>query len=524
MALNEKFGRNRSNVRKVKLPVAPDMQMLQRLLSDLSMSSVGAECDVTWQSGRQFYTLTLTHSRQAVRANWKLYRGQGTDPKLVWEHATNDVTVVDKSILADIEQCKKPIPTQSTQLTARTPAGTEERRAINLNKSLTAKLRHLFIGAQDDLITGTSHEVIAQEKFPVAANPFSVLEYVDLTAGRELLQQLFVNEYGVFSYPTFLFFLEREYYEAVENNAEISLVVFNAIETATRQAQSGSNLLMTTAFVEVAKRLKQTQRKTDILAQYEHNKFAVLLPDTNAAGGKAFVRRVEKALLKTALAPELSERAFRFVFGISTLGEHCKTLPSLLAFADKALETAQQLGSNFISGQDILTEQSFSGYEYLSKSIDLGPTQQLVSQLVSGGIFTFPTFLAFLEHEYYRSARKKRELRVLLLKVRVYEETFDEPENMLPASASYELIRRVSGLLSKRDVFAHYPDGNFVILRSNTSALQMDNFSKRALQEIMKEDWLTPECPATSLRILAQTCIVQPHETNSNLLGFVPAT
>lgn len=50
MSLNEKFGRNRANIRKVKLQEVPDAQMLQRLLSDLSTVTVGSECDVAWQS------------------------------------------------------------------------------------------------------------------------------------------------------------------------------------------------------------------------------------------------------------------------------------------------------------------------------------------------------------------------------------------------------------------------------------------------------------------------------------------
>jgi GGDEF domain-containing protein len=515
MSLNEKFGRSRGNVRKVKLQELPDLQLLQRLLSDLSTSTLGAECDVAWQSEGNFYTLNLVHSRQAVRASWKLYRGQGVQPKLVWEHATNDITVVHKAIQSDLAQINSAAAKEGAPRT-----WTEDRRAINLNNNLSSKLRHLFIGAQDDFAASAASERPPALSAPVDSS--QLIEYADLSAGRDILKQLVVSDHGVFSYPTFLFFLEREYYEALENNTPITLVVFSTKNGADMGSVAAASSILEPVFLEVAKRLRQTQRKTDILARYEQDKFAVLLPDTNRAGGKAFVRRVEKALLKTGVSIVAKDGSLSCSFGIATLAEHCPTLPALLAFADKALQLAQQLGSNVITDEDILNDQRVSGFEYLSKSIDLAPTQQLVSQLVSAGIFTYPAFLSFLEHEYYRSARKKRELFVFLLKLRVNEETFDQSTNLLPPPAFYEVIRRVGTLLTKRDIFAHYGQGNFVILRSNTSAGQMENFSRRATQAILSEEWLTPECSAASLRIARQICTVRPHPTSPDLLGLVP--
>ena len=84
------------------------------------------------------------------------------------------------------------------------------------------------------------------------------------------------------------------------------------------------------------------------------------------------------------------------------------------------------------------------------------------------------------------------------------------------------MIRRVGILLTKRDVFAHYSNGNFVIMRSNAAIAQMQNFAKRVVQSITSDQWLTPECPSTALRVRAQICAVRQHETSSSLLGFVP--
>ena len=125
----------------------------------------------------------------------------------------------------------------------------------------------------------------------------------------------------------------------------------------------------------------------------------------------------------------------KFTFGLATLGEHCKTLPELLYFAEKSLTSAEQRGKDMVSDQDILSEPLEDKQLYLSQSIDLRPTRYLVSQLVSAGIFTYQAFLGFLEHEYDRSTRKKRDLLVLLLKVRLREETYDRAANLLPDQA-----------------------------------------------------------------------------------------
>ncbi len=520
MSLNEKFGRGGGDVRKLNIPDTPDTHMLQKLLSDLSTATTLAKCDISWQSGENSFTLTLNHSRQAARAGWKLYKGKGLQSSLVWDYATNDVAFVHKLILDSLKQ----ISASQSQIripAVQNPADIlEERRAVNINSNLSGKLRKLFIGTQEDLIAENRPPISPIAKSKVSTK-FKV-EYIDLSPGRQLLEHLFVGQFGIFSYPTFLFFLEREYFEAIENKNHLALIVFKAIEnnaSSLNIAQALSPVILQ----EIAKRINQTQRKTDILAEYDQNTFAVLLPDTSTIGGKTFIRRVEKALFKSALDSEVAESSIKFAFGLATLGEHCNTLPSLLLFARKALEKAQKLGTDIVCDQDIIAEPDFKQHEYLGKPIDLTPTKQLVSELVSAGIFTYAAFLAFLEHEYYRSIRKKRDLLIMLLKIRTYEESFDEAINLLPPPAFYEVIRRVSLLLGKRDIFAHYGHGNFIIMRSNTSVVQMQNFAKRIEQSIMKEKWLTPECPISAVRIRSEVYTVKAQEDTPNMFGLFPA-
>src|ERR1700678_1302345 len=104
----------------------------------------------------------------------------------------------------------------------------------------------------------TAAGALSRQAIPLKAMEQStVLEYVYLAPGRELLQQLFINEHGVFSYPTFLFFLEREYYEAIENNSPITLVVFCAKDIASMPGYASTSPFLAPIFLEVSKRLKQ---------------------------------------------------------------------------------------------------------------------------------------------------------------------------------------------------------------------------------------------------------------------------
>src|ERR1700722_9358742 len=174
MSLNERFGRNSSGVRTVNIPDKPDVQMLQKLLGELSMATMGTQCDVSWQSGDDTYTLSLNHSRQTTRANWKLSRGKGTQSITVWTYATNDVSIVHKAVSNLLNK-------NVTQSQIRMPSASDpdvvsqERRAVNINGNLSGKLRKLFIGTQEDLMAGTNSALLPGGRTPAR----SIVEYVD---------------------------------------------------------------------------------------------------------------------------------------------------------------------------------------------------------------------------------------------------------------------------------------------------------------------------------------------------------
>ena len=278
MSLNEKFGRGSSSLRKVEIHDVPDVAMLQKLFSDLSVASPGTECEISWQSGQNTFILSLGYSRQTARADWKLYLSRGLQPRLLWEYTTNDVSILHQLVLTELQKQLRTTQSMNALPALRGPAAApEERRAVNINSNLSGKLRQLFIGAQEDLVAEASPPPARAVKPQLSTK--SAVEYVDLSAGRQLLQNLFVNKFGIFSYPTFCFFWNENIMKVWKIIVQLHCF-FQAITTAAAQ---GSDISLSPPLLQgITKTILYTQRKTDIFSQSQENKFAVLLTDTNA--------------------------------------------------------------------------------------------------------------------------------------------------------------------------------------------------------------------------------------------------
>lgn len=96
-----------SRVRKFHVEAFPELQDIQDYLFELSSSPSGACVDLSFQAGYIPFTLTLSYSITAPVADWKLYCGAGIRSKLLWEHQTNDVTLVHNLVLSEIGESKR---------------------------------------------------------------------------------------------------------------------------------------------------------------------------------------------------------------------------------------------------------------------------------------------------------------------------------------------------------------------------------------------------------------------------------
>src|SRR5579883_3024892 len=86
-------------VRKFQWDAFPELAILQEHLFELSRTPAGARFDFSWSLGSVSYILTV--SQTATIADWKLYRCARLQSTLLWEHRTNDVTLIYNLVVAE---------------------------------------------------------------------------------------------------------------------------------------------------------------------------------------------------------------------------------------------------------------------------------------------------------------------------------------------------------------------------------------------------------------------------------------
>lgn len=139
------------------------------------------------------------------------------------------------------------------------------------------------------------------------------------------------SDSGVISYVAFLYFIEQEFYRYECFRSSFSLVLFrakmrrkNADGTTQEMELDRANLQ------ELMGRVNLTKRKADLLAHYQQDSYALLLPHTNLQGVTAFAGRLVGALMTAPFANSNGQKLVLTV-GIASLPENCSDWVSLVA-------------------------------------------------------------------------------------------------------------------------------------------------------------------------------------------------
>jgi hypothetical protein len=139
------------------------------------------------------------------------------------------------------------------------------------------------------------------------------------------------SDSGVISYVAFLYFIEQEFYRYECFRSSFSLVLFrakmrqkNADGTTQEMELDRANLQ------ELMGRVNLTKRKADLLAHYQQDSYALLLPHTNLQGVTAFAGRLVGALMTAPFANSNGQKLVLTV-GIASLPENCADWVSLVA-------------------------------------------------------------------------------------------------------------------------------------------------------------------------------------------------
>jgi diguanylate cyclase (GGDEF)-like protein/PAS domain S-box-containing protein len=103
----------------------------------------------------------------------------------------------------------------------------------------------------------------------------------------------------------------------------------------------------------VAGLLQTNRRVPDLIARYGGDEFALLLPETEAAGVMTVVERLVRTVDESLFGEEKFSMRMTISVGVAVFPQDGKTLKTLLEKADNRLYEAKRLGRNRVVGPDI---------------------------------------------------------------------------------------------------------------------------------------------------------------------------
>jgi diguanylate cyclase (GGDEF)-like protein len=104
------------------------------------------------------------------------------------------------------------------------------------------------------------------------------------------------------------------------------------------------------ALVELARRLTGITREVDLVARYGGEEFALVLPRTDAAGGRLLGEKVCHAVAAEPFPADGEPLCLTVSGGVATYPDHGRTIKALVEAADAALYRAKAGGKNRVEG------------------------------------------------------------------------------------------------------------------------------------------------------------------------------
>lgn len=163
---------------------------------------------------------------------------------------------------------------------------------------------------------------------------------IDMSLIHSVIMSLRRADTGMFTYPAFLYFIEQEYFRCYRTGSALSLMILDLRVTGDA-SHLGRDPLDIPAMAEVFRRVSKVKRGIDIMAHYEQQEYALILPNTAHAGAYTFAKRVHKELTATPL-PGVPANRLSVAMGIASIPKDCGELNRLMAAAEAAKAQSTQ--------------------------------------------------------------------------------------------------------------------------------------------------------------------------------------
>jgi hypothetical protein len=482
--------------------------VFQELISDLPKFSETTRLNLTWPAGKFQYTISLSTRKPNNIGNWKFYRKANDDSVLLWQHETNDMLLLYNLIVQETSALNTGINVDGAICNA-----TDEMRKSDLyvTSNISDNLRHFLTKADspparetDSFSNMPSPFQNQQANLNDASKSQPIIGSIDLQIGRMFLQQTLINDLNIHSFSAFLFCLEQELFRSLAaKNYPITLIIIQPYQINTAgQAVTCSK----DEAYQIANQVKQLKRKTDILAQYESNRLALLLPETDAIGGEKVATKTQKAFQELLSHSQLNNNLnkTKLVFGVATLSNQTNTLSRFLSVTEQSCVRAIRSPNGIYVHEDVAPLKKIE-----PKIIDVYPVRQLILQLVSmkDGIFLFPMFVSLLEREFHLA--KRNQIDSYMMHLRIPETLTDEKHQ--------NAIALLLKSLGPGDRCGHYDfkDNEYAIIRPKATIndlLQLLKQIRTALDSVVPVE--------------GRLCLIQQNSqsaTHLNLIDAMPA-
>jgi Diguanylate cyclase, GGDEF domain len=178
---------------------------------------------------------------------------------------------------------------------------------------------------------------------PVQPPPSLVLSprSIDADAIQTVMTSLRNKDTGMFMTSAFLYFLEQEYFRSLRSRSSLSVILFDIREEGPEDGNMVRQKLPPGAMVDAVMRITELKRHVDVLAHYDEDSYALLLPHTKAAGARTFANRLIRSLTEKPLG-RIDASRLAIAVGCSSIPEDFVDLSKLLGAADLTLSQARK--------------------------------------------------------------------------------------------------------------------------------------------------------------------------------------
>jgi GGDEF domain-containing protein len=181
-----------------------------------------------------------------------------------------------------------------------------------------------------------------------------------LTVARKRIDPIVVEQFahhlkkpdtGAFTFPAFLYFLEQEFLRFTHHQAPVSVILLDirlnkagapapAPRTAMNAQMMNPQTVNPQAVAHVVRCMVPAKRELDLIAHYEGQSLAILLPNTEWREAADVARRILAALSEARITTGLEKLNVSGVLGVACLPKDVDNPGELLAAAELAKERA----------------------------------------------------------------------------------------------------------------------------------------------------------------------------------------